>query len=128
MSALQRCLRISSTASANICIPELFLTDAMITALLFRDDAYLKTASARVLAVHELGIELDRTIFYPLGGGQAGDTGALLRANGERIPILDTRKGETPDGVVHIPAAGMPLPEPGEALTLEIDWARRYSP
>ena len=98
-----------------------------MTELLFRDDAYLKNASARVLAVHERGIELDRTIFYPLGGGQPGDTGALLRANGERIAIADTRKGDTPGGVVHIPAPGMPRPEPGEALTLEIDWARRYS-
>ena len=40
--------------------------------LLFRDDAYLTSASARVVAVHERGIELDRTLFYPLGGGQAG--------------------------------------------------------
>ena len=99
----------------------------MITALLFRDDAYLKTATARVLAVHELGIELDRTIFYPLGGGQAGDTGALLRANGERIPILDTRKGDAIGSVRHVPAPGMPRPEIGETLTLEIDWQRRYS-
>ena len=99
----------------------------MITALLFRDDAYLKTASARVLAVHELGIELDRTIFYPLGGGQAGDTGALLRANGERIPILDTRKGDAIDSVRHVPAPGIPQPEIGETLTLEVDWERRYS-
>jgi misacylated tRNA(Ala) deacylase len=108
-------------------IPELFLTDAMITALLFRDDAYLKTASARVLAVHELGIELDRTIFYPMGGGQLGDTGALLRANGERISILDTRKGDAIDSVLHVSAPGMPQPEIGETLTLEIDWQRRYS-
>ena len=99
----------------------------MITALLFRDDAYLKTASARVLAVHGLGIELDRTIFYPLGGGQAGDTGALLRANGERIPILDTRKGDAIDSVRHVPAPGIPQPEIGETLTLEVDWERRYS-
>jgi misacylated tRNA(Ala) deacylase len=99
----------------------------MTTELLFREDAYLKTASARVLAVHERGIELDRTIFYPLGGGQLGDTGALVRANGERISIADTRKGDAPDAVVHIPAPGMPRPDPGEALTLEIDWERRYS-
>jgi misacylated tRNA(Ala) deacylase len=99
----------------------------MTTELLFREDAYLKTASARVLAVHERGIELDRTIFYPLGGGQQGDTGALVRTNGERISIADTRKGDAPDAVVHIPAPGMPRPEPGEALTLEIDWERRYS-
>ena len=43
----------------------------MNTALLFRDDAYLRTANASVLRVSERGIELDRTIFYPQGGGQA---------------------------------------------------------
>ena len=48
--------RRSEWRAANICVPGLFLTDAMITALLFRDDAYLKTASARVLALHELGL------------------------------------------------------------------------
>lgn len=95
--------------------------------MLFRDDAYLKTATARVVAVNDRGIELDRTIFYPLGGGQPGDTGALVRAGGERIAIIDTRKGEVPDSVVHIPAPGTPRLEPGETLGLEIDWDRRYS-
>ena len=99
----------------------------MTTELLFRDNAYLKTASARVLAVHERGIELDRTIFYPLGGGQLGDTGVLLRASGERILIADTRKGDAIDSVLHVPVPTMPQPELGETLTLEIDWARRYS-
>ncbi len=99
----------------------------MTTELLFRDDAYLRTASARVVAVHERGIELDRTIFYPLGGGQLGDTGALLRASGDRIAIADTRKGDAIDSVLHVPVPGMPQPEPGETLTLEIDWERRYS-
>jgi misacylated tRNA(Ala) deacylase len=97
------------------------------TELLFRDDAYLRTAAARVLEVHERGIELDRTIFYPLGGGQPGDSGVLVREDGERIAIADTRKGETPGSVLHIPAAGTSRPEPGERLMLEIDWARRYS-
>jgi len=98
----------------------------MTTDLLFRDDAYLKTATARVVAVHERGIELDRTIFYPLGGGQLGDTGALLRANGERLAIGDTRKGEAIDSVLHIPA-GTPQLEVGETLQLEVDWERRYA-
>jgi misacylated tRNA(Ala) deacylase len=98
----------------------------MSTELLFRDDAYLKTATARVLAAGERGIELDRTVFYPLGGGQAGDAGFLVRQNGVRIPIADTRKGGTPDSVLHVPASGAPLPEPGETVTLEIDWPRRY--
>jgi misacylated tRNA(Ala) deacylase len=99
----------------------------MTTELLFRDNAYLKTASARVVAVHEGGIELDRTVFYPLGGGQLGDTGTLLRADGQRILIADTRKGDAIDSVLHIPAPAMPHPEIGETVALEIDWERRYS-
>ena len=99
----------------------------MTTELLFRSDAYLKTAEARVTSVGERGIELDRTIFYPLGGGQPGDTGALVRLNGERIAIVDARKGETPDSVLHIAAPDAVKLEPGEAVTLEIDWARRYA-
>lgn len=95
--------------------------------LLFRDDAYLKTATARVVAVGERGIELDRTIFYPLGGGQAGDMGALVRSSGERVLIADTRKGAEFDSVIHIPAAGSVALEPGEEVSLEIDWARRYA-
>ncbi|HKA42053.1 MAG TPA: alanyl-tRNA editing protein [Burkholderiales bacterium] len=95
--------------------------------LLFRDDAYLKTATARVVAVNEHGIELDRSIFYPQGGGQVGDTGALLRAGGERIAIANTRKGEAIDSVLHVPAPGAPRPEAGEMLALEIDWERRYA-
>jgi misacylated tRNA(Ala) deacylase len=98
----------------------------MTTALLFREDAYLRTATARVLAVSERGIELDRTVFYPQGGGQAGDTGTLLRSNGERVAVTDTRKGEGPDRVLHVPAAGASLPDIGEPVTLEIDWPRRY--
>ncbi|HTS23277.1 MAG TPA: alanyl-tRNA editing protein [Casimicrobiaceae bacterium] len=99
----------------------------MATELLFRGDAYLRSAKARVLGVSERGIELDSTIFYPLGGGQPGDTGALIRANGERIAVADTRKGEAPDSVLHLPAAGAPLPDAGETVELEIDWARRYA-
>lgn len=99
----------------------------MTTELLFRTDAYLKTASARVVAVHERSIELDRTIFYPMGGGQLGDAGVLVRASGERIAVVDTRKGEAIDSVLHIAAPAMPQPELGETLTLDIDWQRRYA-
>jgi misacylated tRNA(Ala) deacylase len=99
----------------------------MSTELLFRDDAYLKAAQARVVAVDERGIELDRTIFYPLGGGQMGDTGVLVRDSGERIAIADTRKGDSPGSVLHVSAPGMPQPAPGETLSLEIDWPRRHA-
>jgi misacylated tRNA(Ala) deacylase len=99
----------------------------MSTEILFRDDAYLKIATARVTAVHERGIELDRTLFYPQGGGQMGDTGVLRRENGQTVLIADTRKGDAPDSIIHIPAAESPRPEPGETLRLEIDWPRRYA-
>jgi misacylated tRNA(Ala) deacylase len=98
-----------------------------MTELLFRDDAYLRTADARITGVDERGIAVDRTIFYPQGGGQQGDTGFLVRASGERIAIADTRKGETLDSVVHILAPGSPPLAVGEAVTLEIDWDRRYA-
>jgi misacylated tRNA(Ala) deacylase len=98
-----------------------------MTELLFRDDAYLKTATAEVVACHERGVELNRTLFYPLGGGQAGDIGVLIRTNGDRVPIADTRKGGSVDSVLHIPAQ-QPAPlQPGETVTLEIDWQRRYA-
>jgi misacylated tRNA(Ala) deacylase len=99
--------------------------DAM-TELLFRDDAYLQSVTAQVVAADAKGIQLDRTIFYPLGGGQPGDTGVLLRASGEPFAVTDTRKGEQVNSVVHLVAPGQPLPEPGETLTLQIDWARRH--
>jgi|SRR5579863_261405 len=98
----------------------------MSTTLLFREDAYLSRASARVLQVSERGIELDRTVFYPQGGGQAGDAGALKRDDGTRIAISDTRKGDGPDTVLHLPQPSAPPLEVGETLTLEIDWPRRY--
>ena len=98
----------------------------MATEWLFRDDAYRTTASARVVAVHERGIELDATIFYPQGGGQVGDIGALVRANGERIDVADTRKGDAPDSIVHVPVAAMSRPDVGEMLSIAIDWPRRH--
>lgn len=99
----------------------------MSTELLFRDDAYLRHCDARIVAVGERGIETDRTVFYPMGGGQPGDTGVLIRADGSKIRITDARKGEAIDSVVHLPEPGIALPEPGEAVRLELDWDRRYA-
>lgn len=99
----------------------------MPTELIFRSDAYATTASATLTSLGEKGVELDRTLFYPLGGGQPGDTGVLVRANGERLSVVDTRKGEAPGSVVHLLAPGSAMPELGEALTLELDWSRRYA-
>ena len=97
----------------------------MATECLFRDDAYLREARARVVAHDERGVVLDRTIFYAQSGGQAGDTGELVRENGERIAVRDTRKGD--DDVLHLVDAGAPRLAAGEPLALAIDWARRYA-
>ena len=99
----------------------------MPTDLLFRDDAYLASATARVLAADASGIVLDRTVFYPQGGGQQGDTGSLTRVDGTIVAIIDTRKGAEPGSVVHLVAPGTPLPAPGETVTLALDWPRRYA-
>jgi misacylated tRNA(Ala) deacylase len=97
-----------------------------VTELLFRDDGYLRSCTARVVAADERGIRLDRTVFYPTGGGQPGDTGVLRLASGAEVPIVDAVKGEGPDEVVHVPAPGAQMPEPGIEVTAEIDWARRH--
>jgi misacylated tRNA(Ala) deacylase len=99
----------------------------MPTELLFRDDAYLREAAARIAAVSDRGIELDRTIFYPMGGGQQGDAGFMRRERGDPLTVIDTRKGDAEGSVLHLLAPGSALPEVGETVSLEIDWARRYS-
>ena len=97
------------------------------TEALFRDDAYLKTAEAMVVAINERGgIILDRTIFYATSGGQPGDTGTLERADGSRIAIAATITGETKDEIIHVPAPEQPVPEIGERIKLAIDWERRH--
>ena len=94
--------------------------------LVFRDDAYARSCAARVTAVDERGIRLDRTVFYPTGGGQPGDTGVLRLPDGATIAIVDTVKGEAADDVIHVPAPGAALPMPGTEVTAEIDWQRRH--
>ncbi len=102
---------------------------------LFRTDAYRTQCPASITALTEHGIVLDQTVFYPLGGGPAGDAGELLLANGRRIAITDTRKAKDADGqptadIVHLPAPGQQALiaslRVGDALTARIDWARRH--
>ena len=75
-----------------------------MTEELFREDATLTECDAVVTQVDERGVQLDRTVFYPHGGGQAGDRGELVLADGRIVAIADTRKGEQPGAIVHVPA------------------------
>jgi len=88
--------------------------------LLFRDDAYLKSCEATVTAVHGDAVELDRTVFYPLGGGQAGDTGKIGNWR-----VIDTRKGPLPDQVLHVLEPGC-NPTAGAKVDAQLDWERRH--
>ena len=97
-----------------------------MTELLFRDDGYLRSCNARVIQADERGIRLDRTVFYPMGGGQPGDTGVLRLSSGQSIAIVDTVKGLLPDEVIHVLETGPTLLEPGAELVAEIDWERRH--
>ncbi len=95
-----------------------------MTRELFREDSYLKSCRARVVAAGPEGVVLDQTVFYPMGGGQPGDTGTLIFDDGQRIAVTDTRKGEA--GIVHLLAPGSEAPSVGSELTAEIDWDRRH--
>lgn len=92
---------------------------------LFRADPYLAEAEARVTAhTPEGGVVLDRTVFYPTGGGQPGDSGRLVWEQGS-LTIATTLRAE--DGqIALIPAEGQTLPPVGTDLRQILDWARRH--
>ncbi len=96
---------------------------------LFREDAALDHCDARVSAIDERGVQLDRTVFYPLGGGQAGDRGVLVLPDGTELQIADTRKGTLPGAIVHVPAPGqetlLARIAAGHAVLARIDMPRR---
>ena len=96
------------------------------TELLFRAKPYTRTCEARVSAVDGEAVRLDRTVFYPEGGGQPGDTGILRTDDGTEIAVRNTRKGETGDDVLHlIDPDSAPL-APGSHVVAELGWERRY--
>lgn len=96
----------------------------MSTELLFRTDAYAREAEARVVSAGPEGVVLDRTLFYARAGGQPGDAG-VLRWEGGETPVTEAMKGEN-NTVLHMPAEGAPLPPPGAAVRMELDWPRRH--
>ncbi|MDE2334244.1 MAG: alanyl-tRNA editing protein [Rhodospirillales bacterium] len=96
-----------------------------MTERLFLADAGRRQASAVVLASAPEGIVLDRTVFYPRGGGQPGDIGRLVWEGGETA-LADTIKGEG-ETIIHLPAPGAALPAAGTTVEAVLDWERRFA-
>lgn len=97
-----------------------------MTEEIFRGDAYVKECEATVTRVDEQGIQLNRTVFYPMGGGQPGDTGRLVFSDGEVVRIVDTVKGEQPGEIVHVTENAGSDSLVGSSVVACIDWDRRY--
>ena len=97
-----------------------------MTEEVFRQDAYARSCEARIVALDDAGVRLDRTVFYPLGGGQPGDRGELVLDDGTAIRIVDTRKGETAGEIVHVPETPVDPDLAGSGVTARIDWERRH--
>lgn len=106
-----------------------------MTQELFRQDAYLRETPATIAAFGEQGVVLDRTVFYPLGGGQAGDSGVLVLADGRVLQVADTRKYKDAEGkptaqIAHVPAPGqedlLATLQVGAPVVARIDWDRRH--
>jgi len=98
------------------------------TRLLYYEDAYLKEFDAKILEIQELngdyGIILDRTAFYPTGGGQPADTGTIKGENGE-TRVIDIKSSE--GRVIHVVKEIVGRLSEGEQVMGSIDWQRRYA-
>jgi misacylated tRNA(Ala) deacylase len=91
------------------------------TELLYLTDSYVRTFDARVVDVSEHAVVLDRTAFYPRGGGQMSDQG-WIEAYGERYRIINVEKRG--DQVFH--TVDGKVPPLGYRVRGEIDWDHRY--
>jgi misacylated tRNA(Ala) deacylase len=97
-----------------------------MTKELFRDDGYIKQCDAQVIAQDGNKVALDQTVFYPMGGGQPGDRGVLVRHDGERVDVQDTIKDRGSEQIWHVIDEGLEF-EQGERISAVLDWERRYS-
>ncbi|MDD9852315.1 MAG: alanyl-tRNA editing protein [Gammaproteobacteria bacterium] len=99
-----------------------------MTRELFREDGYLRECAAVVSEVRGHAVVTDQTVFYPTGGGQPGDSGCLLRADGTSVKVTTACKDAQDGALLHVceGAAAEDLPAAGAAVKLQLDWPRRH--
>jgi misacylated tRNA(Ala) deacylase len=95
-----------------------------MTEELFREDSYLQETDAVIVAVGDSAVILDRTVFYPQGGGQPGDSGAMTWNDG-KAAIVATIYGDS-GTIKHVLEEGAGAPSVGTPVTVHLDWDRRY--
>lgn len=94
---------------------------------LFQQDSYLTQCEARVIRVTDEAVVLDQTVFYPLGGGQPGDSGRLITEQCSDIKVTDSRKSKQHAGeILHMIEEGVGQLSVGDRVTAEINWDNRY--
>lgn len=99
-----------------------------MTEALYLDNPYLELAEATVTAVSEDGnLSLDRTIFYPQGGGQPGDSGIVEWGTDLRAKIKNTVYSADRQSIMLVPEPGQELPVAGQTVLLRVDWERRHA-
>ena len=101
-----------------------------MTEPLFREAPYQRENDALFEGADERGIRVDRTVFYPRGGGQAGDAGELVVPGSGAIAIADTVKSPEGHDIIHVPAPGQEAAVAalgsGQPLVARLDWERRH--
>lgn len=96
-----------------------------MTVTLYADEPYRKACDANIKTVGEDHIIVDQTVFYPLGGGQPGDSGWLAAPGLPRLEITDARRLPGGDIAHFVPSTEALRPD--QSVSLELDWERRYA-
>ena len=96
-----------------------------MTKLLYQTDSYRKEFSAIVTSINidDRSIQLDKTTFFPGGGGQPYDLGSIY-SDGVQFPVNKVKKQES--NIKHFLGGVGPLPVKGSKISGQIDWDRRY--
>lgn len=97
-----------------------------MTELIFNEDSYLKEAEATIISASDNIIKLNRTVFFPEGGGQPGDQGEIILKD-RVLKVIDTKKDLQENEILHYVEGNIDESIINQEVGLKIDWERRYT-